>query len=329
MKPRLLIQRSVFWEIIRGAVICGGAVSIHAQSTVCCNSSGLYTSTSTVASCPFGTYGGGIVPYTVSVAGSYNWAEQYPDGTAGLVQEPLSSQSSATGACNGLGMQFPPNVYIADAGSSGGQAGIWCNGAYYQDMGLAAWAPLLPWPEDTVLWDAWCSRPYCVAGCVPSWTYPCGNCGSDDCSGTCQDPCAGGGDGGDGGSGGGYCDDSPDGNGGSICNNGAAAPDCAYGCDSNCQCAPVADPILVDLSGAGFKLTNVQNGVQFNFFNKGLIQMSLTAAGADIGWLVLDRNGNGKIEDGSELFSNLSPQPGPAAAANGFNALAVFDKSVR
>lgn len=94
-------------------------------------------------------------------------------------------------------------------------------------------------------------------------------------------------------------------------------------CFVDCSCP---SPIIVDPSGKGFQLTNAQDGVRFDMTGSGNpIQIAWTATGAENAFLALDRNGNGRIDSGKELFGNFTAQPA-SPNRNGYLALAEFDK---
>lgn len=79
-----------------------------------------------------------------------------------------------------------------------------------------------------------------------------------------------------------------------------------------------ADPLVLDLDGQGISTTGIDQGFSFDLTGDGVREQVSFVAG-DNGFLALDRNNNGTIDDGRELFGDQH------GAANGFEELARFD----
>jgi hypothetical protein len=98
-----------------------------------------------------------------------------------------------------------------------------------------------------------------------------------------------------------------------------------------CKTGGPPSPLIIDLDGNGFQFTNAAEGVLFDMRANGqLLKTAWPIAASSDGWLALDRNSNGTIDNVKELFGDLTQQNGDPMNRpnNGFNALRYFDESL-
>ncbi|PTU76090.1 hypothetical protein DBO85_00165 [Pseudomonas mangrovi] len=80
----------------------------------------------------------------------------------------------------------------------------------------------------------------------------------------------------------------------------------------------ISDPLTLDLAGDGFATRGLGRAVHFDLNADGRLDQ-VSMPDRDDALLALDRNGNGRIDDGRELFGDQN------GAANGFAELARHD----
>lgn len=78
------------------------------------------------------------------------------------------------------------------------------------------------------------------------------------------------------------------------------------------------DPLVLDLAGNGFSTRGLDDAVRFDLTGDGRPE-SISAPKGDDALLALDRNGNGRIDSGKELFGDQH------GASNGFAELSKYD----
>ena len=121
------------------------------------------------------------------------------------------------------------------------------------------------------------------------------------------------------------CDPMPDG-------------ECTCPCGAEClegsnECGPESvecSPVLIAVGKTvAYPLTAAQNGVWFDLDRDSIPDLlGWTSAETEVAFLALDRNENGRIDDGGELFGNYAALPDGAVPANGFDALSVYDQAM-
>ena len=84
------------------------------------------------------------------------------------------------------------------------------------------------------------------------------------------------------------------------------------------------DPITVDLDGDGVETISSENGVYFDLDASGTAEKTGWIA-PDDGLVVMDRDGNGTIDNGRELFGDATVLKDGSIASTGFEALAEQD----
>lgn len=84
------------------------------------------------------------------------------------------------------------------------------------------------------------------------------------------------------------------------------------------------DPLLLDLNRNG--KIDISRRAHFDFDKNGFKELSHWMSDGD-GVLVMDRNGDGVVNDGTELFGDRTPLPDGTMARTGFEALAALDEN--
>jgi hypothetical protein len=83
-------------------------------------------------------------------------------------------------------------------------------------------------------------------------------------------------------------------------------------------------PIILDLNGDGVRTLSISDGVKFDIFGDGQSVNTGWVSSGD-GLLVLDRNHDGTINDGSELFGSSTKLVSGEKAPDGYAALRELD----
>lgn len=92
------------------------------------------------------------------------------------------------------------------------------------------------------------------------------------------------------------------------------------------EAQPPRDPLIIDLKSEGIELCPLLDGVNFDLDNNGFAEKTAWI-GTEDGFLALDRNKNGIIDNGGELFGDQVDLGDGKISSSGFEALSVLDEN--
>lgn len=102
-------------------------------------------------------------------------------------------------------------------------------------------------------------------------------------------------------------------------------PGCSEASIDECGCCLTYSPIVLDLAANGVQFSAAAEGPMFTINDMGRkFRLGWPNAADDV-WLWLDRNANGIVDNGGELFGNATRLSNGRPAPNGFVALAELD----
>ncbi len=122
----------------------------------------------------------------------------------------------------------------------------------------------------------------------------------------------------------------------------ACASSCTVDCDPFDDGSGDGSPILVSFENGiddgidDFPLSGPDDPVMFDLAGTGQpYPLTWTKRGAKVGFLILDRNGDGNITTGAEMFGNFTPLadgsraiPASTRSSNGYLALGMYDRDL-
>ncbi|MBQ3512401.1 MAG: calcium-binding protein [Lachnospiraceae bacterium] len=90
------------------------------------------------------------------------------------------------------------------------------------------------------------------------------------------------------------------------------------------EAQPPRDPLIIDFKTTGIDLCSLTDGVNFDLDNNGYAEKTAWI-GTEDGFLALDRNANGCIDNGGELFGDQVDIGEGRLSSSGFEALSILD----